>query len=302
MAPPKKNKKPELVEEPDIEEPELYSDEEPFYATDDDDIEYDSEGNSLYGGSVGDDDLGDDENTMEDDVDDDIDVDEEGVEDDGIYDQINEAEENEDQDEELGEEDEYDYSEGEDTEAGDLGEELEEGEIEGEIEGDAGDLEENAGAAEPGAKVCHYKNLNDDFIVISEDDSKTYGSLKAKKIPDNERISGFVMTFYEMTSVLGIREQQLKHRAPPLVQGVEGMHPAHIAYIELLMRATPHIIKRRMPNKEYEEFKISELRIIHVIDEPYYNPGGITMEKLIRQAKRPLATEEVRNLDYKNIS
>jgi DNA-directed RNA polymerase subunit K/omega len=286
MAPPKKK-------QPTVEP---VSDDEPFVNSEDE-YAYESEDeNSMYGGSVGDD-LGDDENTIEDDVDDEfIDgEDDEAVEDDGIYDPINEADENEDADEDIGEDDEYAYDEEETgTEAGEEGE--------GEIED-----EEGEGAGEPdeegaGSKVCHYKSLNDDFIVISEDDSKTYGALKPRKIPDEERISGDIMTYYEMVAVIGIREQQLKHRAPPLIKGIEGMHPAHIAYIELLMRATPHVISRRMPNKEYEEWKISELRILHAIDEPYYNPGGPTMNRLIRQARLPLDESKGQNLDFNSVS
>lgn len=127
------------------------------------------------------------------------------------------------------------------------------------------------------SKACHYKNLDVD-IILDEDDSNTYIKIQPMRIPDDERETGNIMTYYEMTRVIGTRAQQFNFSAPPLLEGIEGLHPAKMAYLELLRGMTPYIIRRHLPGKKYEDWKVSELVLIHEIKDNYFVPENFTFE------------------------
>ena len=195
------------------------------------------------------DELGDDNPPLDIDPDDEVEFD---SNDDDKFDPINEAEEVEDEDD--------------DDDQG-IDEKTEESKEEAEEIEDAD--EEYTGES----KTCHLKDLNKDFIVLDEDDSNMYGRMEYKKIPNEERISDPIMTYYEMVRVIGTRAQQFNYGAEPMVEGLEGLHPAKMAYIELISKMTPFIIKRRLPGKRYEEWRIDELEIIHKITDDFFIPG-----------------------------
>lgn len=212
--------------------------------------------------------------------------DEEDPNEDDKYDPVNESEELEDPDDENVEE----IIEEE-------GEENEEGEGEGEREGAAEENEEYVGEA----KACHLKNLNKDFIVLDEDDSNLYSKMNYKKIADKDRESDPIMTYYEMVRIIGTRAQQFNFGAEPLVKGLEGLHPAKMAYLELVAKMTPFIIRRHFPAKRYEEWRVDELEIIHVITDDFFVPEKFDWNALMKQASELNRKNIIETTDHSRI-
>lgn len=136
----------------------------------------------------------------------------------------------------------------------------------------------------PESKKCYMKNLDKDFVVSGEDDSHLYGKMKWIRIPDEDRITDAVMTYYEMTRVIGTRAQQFNLGAPPLVEGIDDLNPPKMAYVELLAKQTPYIIRRFLPGKLFEDWKISELDIIHVISDDHFVPRDIDWEAILKKS------------------
>lgn len=160
-------------------------------------------------------------------------------------------------------------------------------EIEEEIEEELEELEEEITGEERAgvARVCHMKNLDKDFIVLDEDDSSMYGTMEYKRVPDEERQTVPIMTYYEMVRIIGTRGQQFNFGAKPLVDGVEQLHPAKMAYVELMAKMTPFIIRRHLPGKKYEEWWIEELEIIHEITDDFFVPENFDKDLLTRPKK-----------------
>lgn len=241
----------------------------------DDDIEEfgnsDEEYDSQSGGKT-DDELDDDSQTL------DIDPDhEKDPNDDGTYEPVNENEELVDPDEENEIEDET--GEAEEAEA----EQVEEGD-ENVAEGEGEEVAEGEEGYTGEAKACHMKNLNKDFIVLDEDDSNMYGKMEYKRIADENRECDPILTHYEMVRVIGTRAQQFNFGAEPLVKGLEGLHPARMAYLELIAKMTPFIIRRPLPAKKYEDWHIDELEIIHLISDPFFVPENFDWDALMKQS------------------
>lgn len=130
------------------------------------------------------------------------------------------------------------------------------------------------------SKVCYMKNLDKDFIVLDEDDSNMYGKLEYKWVAPEDRESDPIMTYYEMVRIIGTRAQQFNFGALPLVKGVDGLHPAKMAYLELIAKMTPYIIRRRLPGKRYEEWRVDELDIIHKIKDEFFVPENFDLKTL----------------------
>jgi len=197
----------------------------------------------------------------------DVDPDEEAAdyneEDDGEYDPV-QQEELADEDAEIENEDEV--------------EDLEQEEFEGEEIEDIGEAEDGAVPT----KVCHVKNLNKE-IIADGDDSSQYAKLDYVRIADSERITDPILSYYELVRVLGTRAQQFNFGAEPLVNGVTGMHPAKIAYVELIAKMTPFIIRRHLPGKKYEEWKIDELEQIHQVDDDFFVPENLDLSKFSKK-------------------
>lgn len=116
-----------------------------------------------------------------------------------------------------------------------------------------------------------------------------YGDLNWTRVPDDERSTNAVLTKYETIRVLGTRIQQLSMGAPPLIANSDDLSYHQIAYLELNTGMMPYIIRRRLPYKRYEEWKINELEIIHTIDDSIYNvdidPDTIATVDTIKKTK-----------------
>lgn len=275
---PKRNSKSKKkISEHEEEEKEFQNSEDEYVSDSDENSEFESDdANSEHSSQSGGDEvevdkeseLDSDSASLDLDPDDEKDND---LNDDETYDPINDAEELEDPD---GETDIEEALEDVEETAADV----EEGEIEGEPEAAA----EEEGYVE--AKPCHLKNLNKDFIILDEDDSNMYGKMEYKKIENKDRTTDPIMTYYEMVRIIGTRAQQFNFEAPPLVKNLEGLHPAKMAYIELISKMTPYFIRRHLPGKRYEDWSIDELEIIHKIADDFFVPENFDWESLMKQA------------------
>ena len=98
------------------------------------------------------------------------------------------------------------------------------------------------------------------------------------KIPNQDRATDAILTYYEMVRIIGTRAQQFNFGAPPLVIGIDELHPAQMAYIELISYMIPFIVRRPLPGKRYEEWKCDELKLIHTIDDPFFVPKDFDLE------------------------
>ena len=207
------------------------------------------------------------------------------------YDPINENEELEDVDEETDIDDEKVDEDVEDVEeAGDIDEEG----------ADADAVGDEDFAAE--TKPCHLKNLNKDFMVLDEDDSNMYAKMEYKKIEEQDRETDSIMTYYEMVRIIGTRAQQFNLGAEPLVKGLEGLHPAKMAYVELISKMTPFIIRRHLPGKKYEEWRIDELDIIHEISDDFFVPEKFDWDALMSQVSEINKPREIEIITSSRIS
>lgn len=276
----KKNQQPESETVDDNSDGEqFYSSEEEEYESDDyqsnNDSDYDSQYDSdeYQSGGDSDDDRTDDEldsdsANIDTDPDDEADPNE-----DDKYDPIDENEELEDPDKENENEDDNDAdNEGENEE------------VDEEVEGDEIINDDAEFTAE--TKNCHLKNLNKDFIVLDEDDSNLYAKMEYTKIEDEDRDTDNVMTYYEMVRIIGTRAQQFNFAAPALVEGVDDLPPAKRAYVELISKQTPYIIRRHLPGKKYEDWKIGELEIIHTIDDEFFVPENFDWDALMANTEK----------------
>lgn len=135
-----------------------------------------------------------------------------------------------------------------------------------------------------GSDSCYIKDLDKDIIIADEDDSAIYSKLEYRKIEDSERITGAIMTYYEMVRIIGTRAQQFNFGAIPLVKNLVNIHPAKMAYIELISGMTPYIIRRHLPGKLYEEWRVDELKIIHNIDDDFFLPENFDWDELMKNA------------------
>lgn len=204
--------------------------------------------------------------TLEVDADDDIDPN-----DDGIYDPINDGDEPIDTDEDImnsyGSDD---YQE--------LSDSLHD-ENSGELSDDIDDEDEIPISKKHKTKSKKNKCINDNFDTVIEDTSD-YGKLEWTVVPDNERKSDPTLTYYEIVRIIGERAQQLSLGATPLINGSETLTSHMIAYLELKYKMIPYIIRRRLPGKTYEDWRIDELEMIHTITDPVYVPSSDQIEHI----------------------
>ena len=93
-----------------------------------------------------------------------------------------------------------------------------------------------------------------------EDVTGTFG--KAKKLAKRRevKITSNFLTKYERARVLGTRALQLSRNAPPMVVPQPGeTDPYKLAERELTERKIPFIIRRYLPDRSYEDWKLCDL-------------------------------------------
>lgn len=69
------------------------------------------------------------------------------------------------------------------------------------------------------------------------------------------------MTKYERARILGTRALQLSMGAPPTVEVGTLTDPLDIAMKELQAKKVPIIVRRYLPDRSYEDWKVAELII-----------------------------------------
>ena len=71
------------------------------------------------------------------------------------------------------------------------------------------------------------------------------------------------LTLYERTKVLSMRASQLAHGAPPFIDVPEYLTDVYeVARAELEAKRLPYILKRPLPNGDYEYWRLADLMII----------------------------------------
>ena len=107
---------------------------------------------------------------------------------------------------------------------------------------------------------------NDDDYSLPENDEEPEDVPKTASmvIPLSERVTFPVLTIFERARILGARATQLSAGAPALVDcdaGLDRGDPITIANMEIQKRVLPVIVRRKLPDGRFEEWKLSELLV-----------------------------------------
>lgn len=76
---------------------------------------------------------------------------------------------------------------------------------------------------------------------------------------DNPKKTKNILSKYERTRILGARATLLSKGAQPLVNPDGETNPLEIARMELSERVIPIVIRRHLPNGEYEDWRLQDL-------------------------------------------
>lgn len=118
--------------------------------------------------------------------------------------------------------------------------------------------------------------IDQDFLEIDEDEDdfgeeaeetvepkviiEKIKEKRAKQILKSERTSIPILTKYERARLLGIRAQQIDMGCEPLVHVPKGITDSlDIAHLELQQKKIPLMIRRYLPNGDYEDWELEEL-------------------------------------------
>jgi DNA-directed RNA polymerase I, II, and III subunit RPABC2 len=71
-----------------------------------------------------------------------------------------------------------------------------------------------------------------------------------------------ILTKYEKTRIIGLRAQQIARGAPLYIERGLESNPTRLAERELREGKLPYIIRRRLPDDTFEDWKVSELMIM----------------------------------------
>jgi DNA-directed RNA polymerase I, II, and III subunit RPABC2 len=89
-----------------------------------------------------------------------------------------------------------------------------------------------------------------EFLSESTDDSK---------FRQTTRTTSKYMTRYEKAKILGIRSKQISENMPVLINVGEENNALNIAMLELEAGVIPIIVRRFLPDGNYEDWKVSDL-------------------------------------------
>jgi len=94
-------------------------------------------------------------------------------------------------------------------------------------------------------------NSKFELLDVNSTYKKFYGTIK---------ISKPVLTKFEKCKILGIRTEQLASGAKPLIELDNTETSAYeVAKKELRLKKIPFIIRRYLPNKKYEDWRLEDL-------------------------------------------
>ncbi|CAD8177163.1 unnamed protein product [Paramecium pentaurelia] len=82
---------------------------------------------------------------------------------------------------------------------------------------------------------------------------------KGRKVNKNERITPPFLTKYERARVIGTRALQISKNSPIYVDPKETTDPILVAQQELNENKIPFIIRRYLPNGNFEDWELQEL-------------------------------------------
>ena len=102
-------------------------------------------------------------------------------------------------------------------------------------------------------------NISKRFDIVSV--NEMYGSSldKAKKTRP-------YLTQFEITKILAVRAQQLENGSPPFIPlNDELTNSKAISYEEYRSRCIPFVIRRYLPDKTYEDWRLQDFRNAYVI-------------------------------------
>jgi DNA-directed RNA polymerase subunit K/omega len=121
-----------------------------------------------------------------------------------------------------------------------------------------------------------------EFLTDENDDYPTeYGDWI--RVPDEDRDSDPVMTYYELVRLIGVRARQLELGAVPLIKGADKLTPSIIANLEIISKTCPLIISRYLPGHKYELWKIEELEQIYFATGDYFTPKNFDRDAFLAQ-------------------
>ena len=148
----------------------------------------------------------------------------------------------------------------------------------------------DAGAVEEQVEVTDAMRLEDDYGVIEmREEDEIVGSLAdvvaanadaaaavgddEERVANIERVTRPRLTKYERTRIIGTRATQIAMGAAPMVEALDETDPLRIAEKELNEYRVPLMIRRYLPDGNFEEWKVSE-----------FNPANQAMAAAGRQA------------------
>jgi DNA-directed RNA polymerase I, II, and III subunit RPABC2 len=142
----------------------------------------------------------------------------------------------------------------------------EEPEVFDEATGKAMDTVTALGISEPpSAKtqqlLDHHPEIYPDYEDSVQEKLLVRGTLPPVNDP-NHRTYPYI-TLYERTKILSLRASQLEHGAQPFIEVPPHISKSYeIAEAELEAKKLPFILKRPLPNGEYEYWRLSDLMIL----------------------------------------
>ena len=79
------------------------------------------------------------------------------------------------------------------------------------------------------------------------------------KVEKSQRISPPFLTKYEKARIIGTRAVQISKNSPIYVDAKNINNPIEIALLELNENKIPFIIRRYLPNGDFEDWEVQEL-------------------------------------------
>ncbi len=102
-------------------------------------------------------------------------------------------------------------------------------------------------------------NLSKRFDIVSVDEM--YGSSL-----DKTKKTRPYLTQFEITKILAVRAQQLENGSPPFIHLTDELRNSKsIAYEEYRKKSIPFVIRRYLPDKTQEDWRLSDFKNAYVI-------------------------------------
>jgi DNA-directed RNA polymerase I, II, and III subunit RPABC2 len=94
-------------------------------------------------------------------------------------------------------------------------------------------------------------------------EEQVHEKLPTKGLADPNHKTYPILTRYEVTKILSFRASQISNGAKPYILVPEGVTETYqIAKLELQSKRLPYILKRPLPNGQYEFWKLTDLLYI----------------------------------------